>query len=61
MKKLRRELGWSQHYIAREIGMSQNNYSRLENGKAEITLKQLNRLSKVFATDMRTLIEEEPT
>ena len=25
LKKMRRELGWSQDYVARELGMSQNN------------------------------------
>lgn len=56
LKKMRRELGWSQDYVARELGMSQNNYSRIENGKSHITLTQLKDISKVMSVDLKELI-----
>ena len=56
LKKFRKELGWSQLYVASELGMSQNNYSRLENGKSRITLEQLALLSKVMSKDLKDLI-----
>ncbi len=56
LKKMRRELGWSQDYVARELGMSQNNYSRIENGKSQITLTQLKDISRVMSVDLKELI-----
>jgi transcriptional regulator with XRE-family HTH domain len=56
LKKVRRDNGWSQDYVARELGMSQNNYSRIENGKSQITLSQLKDISKVMAVDLKELI-----
>jgi transcriptional regulator with XRE-family HTH domain len=56
LKEMRKDLGWSQQYIAGEIGMSQNNYSRIESGKAQITLWQLAQISRVFEKDMKELI-----
>jgi transcriptional regulator with XRE-family HTH domain len=56
LKKFRKELGWSQHYIATEMGMSQNNYSRIENGKSKITLDQLEQISKVMDIELMKIL-----
>jgi transcriptional regulator with XRE-family HTH domain len=56
LKRFRKEKGWSQHYVAAELGMSQNNYSRIENGKSKITLDQLEQISKVMSVELKIII-----
>ncbi len=45
---LRKQLKWSQLHIATKIGMSQNNYSRIESGKSKITLDIIERICEAM-------------
>ncbi len=48
IRKLRLEAGLTQKVLAEEIGISQGNYSALENGKFEPSLKTLVELSNFY-------------
>lgn len=48
LRKKRRQLGYSQEYVAIELGISQKAYSDLENGKTKLRGDVLLQLSEVF-------------
>ena len=56
LREARKELGYSQHYVATVIGMSQNNYSRIESGKSKITIEQVQKISSVFGKNILEII-----
>lgn len=45
IRKLRNLRGWSEEYVAMQLGISQRQYSRLETGQAELKLSQLDAIS----------------
>ena len=51
IKKIRKEAGISQEYIASELGIDVANYSRLESGKHELKVSQLAIIAKVLQED----------
>jgi transcriptional regulator with XRE-family HTH domain len=57
LKFYRTSLGYSQEYIAVEMGMSQNNYSRIESGKCKITVQQLQRLAEILNKKIEDLFK----
>lgn len=48
LRKARQKLGYSQEYIAIELGISQKAYSNLENGKTKLRGDTLLKLSEIF-------------
>ncbi len=48
IKDLRREKGISQEQMAEKISLSRPQYSKIEGGKADITLSTLDRIATVF-------------
>ncbi len=48
IKEIRMGLGLTAESVANELGIAKANYSRLENGKVEISLNRLEALSKIF-------------
>jgi len=48
LRKQRVIRGYSQEYMAECLGISQRQYSRLENNKCDITISRLQTLSKIF-------------
>lgn len=56
IKKLRSERGLTQKDIANTIGISQGNYSSLENGKNEPSLSTLQALSDYYNEFIDTLV-----
>ncbi|MEM1406303.1 MAG: helix-turn-helix transcriptional regulator [Bacteroidota bacterium] len=48
IKKLREQKGLLQKQVAEELGIGNSNYSKIENGIREITVKELQKLSKLF-------------
>ncbi len=48
IRRLREQKGYSQEYMALCLGMSQNNYSKLELGKNKLTVEQLERIASVL-------------
>lgn len=47
---------YTQEYVASELGISQNNYSRLERDPGKLSLKRLNHLSEILDVDLYDLI-----
>jgi transcriptional regulator with XRE-family HTH domain len=48
LRRLRREKGWTQVYMAEHIGMDRSFISDLENGKKEICIRNLELIAKTF-------------
>lgn len=48
LRKERQKLGYSQEYVAMELGISQKAYSDLENGKTKLKGDTLLKLSGIF-------------
>ncbi|UTH01828.1 helix-turn-helix transcriptional regulator [Macrococcoides canis] len=44
----RENLNYSSKYVASHLNLSQSIYSKLENSKREITVSEINNLSKLF-------------
>ena len=47
----------TQEYVADQLGMSQANYSRIENGQIEFTITNLNNIAKALSVDVNVLID----
>lgn len=58
LEKRRQALGYDQGQVAKTAGISQPVLSRLEKGKAAITIDQLFALSKALNIDPTTVIEK---
>lgn len=56
MRKLRRERGWTQVYMAEHIGMDRSFISDLENGKKEICIRNLQVLARAFEMTISRLM-----
>jgi transcriptional regulator with XRE-family HTH domain len=52
IKEERMRLNYSQQAIADHLGMDISNYSRLENGKVEITISKLEAIAEFFKVPM---------
>ena len=48
MRKIRTMLGFSQQYIADELGITQKHYSQIESGKVDISLSMLLRIAELL-------------
>jgi transcriptional regulator with XRE-family HTH domain len=57
---LRELRNYTQEYVADELGISQNAYSLLENGKTAMRVEQLLVLAKVLDTDPNELLSPNP-
>lgn len=56
---MRRNREYSQEYMALLLNISQNAYSRLENGKTPITIDRLYQISGILQTSPALLLEHE--
>jgi transcriptional regulator with XRE-family HTH domain len=48
IKSIRENLGYSQEYVASKIGMAQNSYGLIENGKRGLSYDKLEQIAIVF-------------
>lgn len=48
IKKLRSMFGFSQQYMADELGITQKHYSQIENGKVDISLKLFIKITELL-------------
>ncbi len=60
IKRLRRLLGLSQKEMAERLHMDQSAYSRLENGKVQLSVDRLRMLSAIFEVSAADLLSNEP-
>lgn len=56
VRKLREIYGYSQEYIAFEMGISQAAYSKKETGRTELSLSCLEKLAKIYQLSMMEII-----
>ncbi|MGA0556314.1 helix-turn-helix domain-containing protein [Larkinella sp. VNQ87] len=48
MLRLRHLFGYSQEFLALQLGITQSAYSQLENGKSKLSLKRMKKLVAVY-------------
>jgi transcriptional regulator with XRE-family HTH domain len=56
VRKLREVYGYSQEYIAFEMGISQAAYSKKETGRTELSFSCLEKLSSIYNLSMMEVI-----
>ncbi len=57
IRKLRELKGYSQEYVASQLGMVQTNYSKIERGETkDITVKRLEEIAKVLEVTPATIL-----
>ena len=59
MRKLRKNLEYSQEYMANELDISQQSYSAIENDPERASLDRLKQIAKILKVKVTTLIGEE--
>jgi transcriptional regulator with XRE-family HTH domain len=52
IRSLRLEKEYTQDYVGDRLGISQNSYHRLENGKSQLKVKTLLKLSTILEVDI---------
>jgi transcriptional regulator with XRE-family HTH domain len=57
IKKVRELRNFTQEHMARELGITQESYSRIESNKSPITIERLMKISEVLKTDMMELLK----
>jgi transcriptional regulator with XRE-family HTH domain len=55
IRRLRESKGYSQEYMAVQLGMSQNGYCKIENGKVDVKAKTLQMIAEVLDVDLYQL------
>jgi transcriptional regulator with XRE-family HTH domain len=61
IKELRLGKGYTIEALAQELGIAKGNYSRMENGKVDITLKRLEALSQILKEPVESLLSSHTT
>ena len=57
IRKLRELKGYSQEYVASQLGMVQTNYSKIERGETkDMTVKRLEEIAKVLEVTPATIL-----
>lgn len=59
MKVLRDVNGYTQEYIASELGINQNTYSKLESGQTKLTVDRVKRLAELYNVDPDYFLSED--
>lgn len=59
IRRRRQDLGYSQEYMAERLGISQNAYSRKENGETKLDLDWLRGTTEVLEMDLLELLASE--
>lgn len=57
IRKIRELRGYTEEYLAHRLGMSQNNFSKIELGKVTLSLERIEEIAKVLDIDPIKLIE----
>lgn len=57
IRKQRERLGFSQVYMAEELGITAAGYSRLERGETALTVERLKAIAKIFRVPVHNLID----
>jgi transcriptional regulator with XRE-family HTH domain len=60
LRKIRISHEYSQEYVALKLGMSNSAYSKLEQGRTEMTLSRLVQMSEILQFNLSQFFDEEP-
>jgi len=61
IKLLRKENGFSQEYIAKELGMSRPTYMQIETGERELTISEAKKLASIFGMRLENFLALKKT
>lgn len=59
IKQKRKEQGYSQDYMANQLGITTSAYSKMERGETKIDIDRLKQLSETLKTDVIDLLSDE--
>jgi transcriptional regulator with XRE-family HTH domain len=59
MRVLREVNGYTQEYIASELGINQNTYSKLECGQTKLTIDRVKKLAELYKVNPEYFLNEE--
>jgi len=59
MRVLREANGYTQEYIASELGINQNTYSKLESGQTRLTVDRVKKLAELYKVNPEYFFSEE--
>jgi transcriptional regulator with XRE-family HTH domain len=59
IKRLRERKNYTQQYVADELGINCATYSRIENGKIDLTISRLIRIAKIFHIDPEYFFQKD--
>lgn len=61
IRKVREHKNFSQEYLAKKIGISQNAYSKIELGYSKITLDRFMHIATLLEVDTTELLGKKPS
>lgn len=59
IRKYRELRNYSQDYVARKMGISQNAYSKIENNITQLTVNHIKQISQVLEVSMMDLLRDD--
>jgi transcriptional regulator with XRE-family HTH domain len=60
IRMIREIRGYSQEYMACQLGMAQNSYSKIETGQTKLTVERLKNVADVLEVSSSDIISREP-
>lgn len=60
IKQIRLSKDWTQEMTAKSLGITQNGYSRLEQGQTKLTLDRLFKIAEEFEISVFQLLSDDP-
>jgi transcriptional regulator with XRE-family HTH domain len=59
LRKYRELRNYSQDYVARKMGISQNAYSKIENNITQLTVNHIKQISQILEVSMMDLLRDD--
>ena len=59
IRKVREQRNYTQEFVAKQMGISQNAYSKIENGYTQLTVKHIKDLSKILEVSIMELLRDD--
>jgi transcriptional regulator with XRE-family HTH domain len=59
IRKVREQRNYTQDFVAKQMGISQNAYSKIENGYTQLTVKHIKDLSKILEVSLMELLRDD--
>lgn len=60
IRKLREKKGFSQEYVAQELGINQSTYGKIERENTKISIDRLMKISEILNEDIINLLDLNP-